>query len=195
MNLIEPTNYYFDPKFLETDFTLKFALATRYKKGFDVIEEYKECGNSRDPLNTIPAELQILPGVTILHMYTMQMEKTLEWHKDEMVLDYKSSGKYTALIEGSGRLEVKKEENSTVESYEFTEKYRYVKFMPTDIHRFIPYEKTKMVVSNTMNSDTAYFDVSLYKGINSTESNRQLEDPEEKRRFLEFLEEWYRKNT
>lgn len=194
MQLITPTDYFFDHKYFDTHFTLRFPLAAKYKPGFQVIQEYKECGNSRDPLNTIPKELQILPNLTIVHMYTMSMETTLDWHTDGMKLDYMSQGKYTALLEGTGTLEVKSPIDDSIETYTFTEKYRYVRFYPTHLHRFVTNVKTTMLISNTLPSENCTFDVSMFAGLSGV-AYEKLKDVGERKNLQEFLHNWYKEKN
>jgi hypothetical protein len=196
MNLIQPTNIYFDPKYLNTDFSLRYLLAAKYKEGFNVVQEYEVCGNVMDPENTIPKELQTLfSHCKCMHIYTFVMEETLEWHIDSMKIDAISRGKYTALIYGSGILECKNKEGTVIEQYEFTEKYRLVKFAHTNLHRFIPHEKTKMVMVNTIAEDQP-FDISLYQGTKVNGATySQLENESEKEKLSHIRKEWYTKNN
>lgn len=191
MSLISATNYYFDPKYLSSDFTIKFPLASKYKEGFHVVKEYTICGNDRDPLNTIPVDLlKTFPNSKTMHIYTFVMEETLEWHKDSMILDAISRGKYTALIYGGGTLEVKNKEENEIERYEFIEKYRWVKFAHTNFHRFIPRGKTKMIMANTVALDQP-FDLSLYCGTRVNNATYvELENESERIKLHKEIEEW-----
>ena len=169
-------------------------MATRYKPGFHIVNKYELIGDPLNPFTTIPKELQIFPEKTVVHFYTFTMTETLDWHQDTMKLDELSSGKYATLIHGSGRLEVK-DSNEKIESYEFQEKYRWVKFSQLDFHRFIPFTETKMLMANTISNDNlSLFGIHLYTAINSDVTYPKIKCPEE-RKIIDDIRAKFKKNS
>jgi len=147
--LIEETNKYFpESEINSTNWKEKFLVATKYKNGFNVVEDCFMYGNLNEP--NFPDIIQVFDE-KIVHLYSCKMSRTLDWHTDDMILDTLSSGKYACLMEGQGVLEVK--DDNGVESYEFKEKFRWVKFNSRKHHRFITNTTTIMIMSSTLKKE------------------------------------------
>lgn len=181
---IQATDKYFNPEHLRYFFERELK-AKIYNKPFSVVEKFyiSQSGEGRELFTSIPQELQIFDS-PIVYIYVFDLPKTLEWHRDEMRLDYACDAKYVALIEGSGVLELKIDDH--FESYDFGPQnaLNWVEFPNTELHRFIVKEKAKMIMAITLNEKEAYekFDRSYFwstevDAINKIVWNQQKENP------------------
>lgn len=156
---INKTDLYFDQKY-NISFGLHELQAKKYNPPFKVVDNFYIIGDVFHPLETIPKELQVFDD-PIVYLYIFDLAETLEWHVDEMRMDYLASAKYAAILEGRGTLEAKI--NNTVESFLFEEKNRWVKFPNRKPHRFIVHEPCKMVMAITLDKkEAAKFDKSYF---------------------------------
>lgn len=147
--LIKETELFFDASYANHDqWKEKFLAATRYKEGFSAVEKFLMFGDSSNP--DVPEKLQVFDN-KIVHLYAFVLRSTLDWHKDSMILDALSPGKFTCLAKGNGILQVK-DDNETVETYQFTEneKFRWVQFNQKKLHRFITNTETIMIMAATL---------------------------------------------
>lgn len=159
--MIIATNKSFDSSYVD-QFYLRELKAKLYNKPFSVVENFYVIGDLADPVNTIPKDLQVFND-TIIYIYIFDLPKTLEWHIDEMRMDYSCTAKYAALIEGSGTLECKTE--TGIDTFYFCEenKNQWVTFPNTKPHRFIVEQPSKMVMALTFDKEQAdNFDVSAF---------------------------------
>jgi hypothetical protein len=149
--IIYQTDFYIDRKFI-SDFESRELQAKKYNPPFKVVDHFYTIGDPTQPLTSIPKELQVFDD-TIVYIYIFDMSETLEWHIDEMRLDYLATAKYAAILEGRGTLEVKIDD--TTESFLFEERNRWVKFPNTKPHRFIVHEPCKMIMAITLDKEEA----------------------------------------
>lgn len=152
--LIEPTNLEINYDLVMKNMYKKDLQAKKYLPVFFDILEYYLIGDTTNPVETIPKEFQIFGNNIIVHMYILEMNCNLEWHRDEMRGDYWSKAKYTCILNGSGILEVM-DENGRVESHPFHENHNHciwVKFSHTKRHRFIT-SNAKMLLATTLHLD------------------------------------------
>lgn len=157
--MFEKTNIFFNPRFLGS-FNERELRAKTYNKPFSVVEKFLICGHPEHPIETIPKELQVF-NEPIVYLYIFHLDKTLEWHKDEMRLDFKATAKYAAILEGKGTLEI--ETPNGIDALVFDEKNRWVKFDHLSRHRFIVEEPCIMIMAITLPLDEAEtFDKSYY---------------------------------
>lgn len=143
-NLFQITDLYI-PESIITNATWKKKITkdgSKRQKGFG---EYDDIFYLEDPfdIHSLPSAIQIFEE-KVVFSYSMEISKPLNWHVDDMILDEIAFCKYTCLIYGHGVLEIKDDE--IYESYEFKEKFRIIKFNHKKLHRFVPYEKTKMLL-------------------------------------------------
>lgn len=159
--MIKETNKFFDGTTV-IHFYEKDLVSKKYKSEFSEINKFYVIGDVTDPINTIPKNLQVFND-PIICIYIFDLTETLDWHIDEMRMDFLSSGKYTALIEGSGTLESNTDGVITSLDMGFHNRLQWVSFSNTKPHRFIVKEKAKMVMALTAVQEIAdNFNVSLF---------------------------------
>jgi len=148
--LFEPTNLYIDHNLYYVVAKERLLKAKKYISSFKDIEKYYNVGDNPS-VCTVPEQFQIFED-KIVHLYSLVMSEILDWHIDEMRGDYWSRAKYCCILEGKGILEIKHNDSDKIESFEFDEnfnRYQWIKFAHTNVHRFIT-TGAHMAVANTL---------------------------------------------